>query len=366
MDVNIVKFDKYIDNFAKYSQIKTKLIYGSPDKIKNPFISIVIPTYKRPDILKQTLDSVFNQESVSFDYEVIVIDNDAKKSDLKTESLISSYNNFRLLYYRNEENIGPMGNWNRGIELARSKWISFLHDDDLLKSNYLLTIEKIIKRKENGDKEIGYIRPNAQAFYGKNLFELDLLADSSDKIISRIVKTIFNNSLKLKQINKIDVVIDGGSNVFGAPTCGTIINKKAVLEVGGYNEDYLPASDIYVPYNMLKEYRVYRTMEVLGYYRWYENDTLKKETLEGLIREFMLFSKFLSTSSKFIRIFRLEQYNSCLNYIKYRAKEAGVCLSLNDFNYCYKNKPNRIKVIILNCIRRCYQCFKIFQTFFYG
>ena len=40
------------------------------------FLSIVIPTYKRAEFLKEAIDSALNQKDVSINYEVIVVNND--------------------------------------------------------------------------------------------------------------------------------------------------------------------------------------------------------------------------------------------------------------------------------------------------
>ena len=48
------------NNFEKNSNSKSVKLYGK-QSINKPFISIVIPTYKRPCLLKFTIDSAINQ-----------------------------------------------------------------------------------------------------------------------------------------------------------------------------------------------------------------------------------------------------------------------------------------------------------------
>lgn len=53
-----------------------------------PLISIIISTYNRCESLKDTLDSLLNQEiDGSFDYEVIITDNNSKD---KTKEVVES------------------------------------------------------------------------------------------------------------------------------------------------------------------------------------------------------------------------------------------------------------------------------------
>ena len=44
------------------------------------------------------------------------------------------------MYMKNEENIGMFGNWNRALEVTRTKYVVLLHDDDWLTENYIETV----------------------------------------------------------------------------------------------------------------------------------------------------------------------------------------------------------------------------------
>lgn len=69
-DLSNFHFLKRRNNFVVAKGIKSKLIIGDLNT-KVPKLSIVIPTYKRADVLKDAVDSVFAQKGYS-DYEVIV------------------------------------------------------------------------------------------------------------------------------------------------------------------------------------------------------------------------------------------------------------------------------------------------------
>lgn len=136
-------FFEYKDNFAKYKHIKSNLLVGEIENILNPKITIAIPTYKRAVLISDSINSILNQ--VKFDdYEIIIIDNEANQEENETEKLMKQYNNPKILYYKNEENIGMFGNWNRCIELARGKYITILNDDDWLEEEFLYEMNKQI------------------------------------------------------------------------------------------------------------------------------------------------------------------------------------------------------------------------------
>lgn len=88
-------------------------------------VSVVIPTYNRPDLLTRAVDSVKNQTYSNI--EIIVVD-DASPID-PTEGL-SAYKDLHL--FRNSENMGACYSRNLGLSKAKGEFINFLDDDDLL------------------------------------------------------------------------------------------------------------------------------------------------------------------------------------------------------------------------------------------
>lgn len=144
--VDFSKWDSREDCFAKYKDVKSKLMYGKLPEEKTD-VSIMIPTYRRADLLKEAIESALNQKT-KYRYTISVIDNDAD-GDEATDKLMKEYceKHTNILYYRNEQNIGMFGNWNRCIELSRTEWLCMLHDDDMLMENYLETLYPIAEKK---------------------------------------------------------------------------------------------------------------------------------------------------------------------------------------------------------------------------
>jgi len=103
---------------------------------KPPEVTILLPTYKRCDLLKEALESALQQEDVR-DYQIIVADNEGVSISAETETslFMRDYVDSRVIYYRYDRQIS----WamDAVAALAKSKWICFLHDDDVLAPNYL-------------------------------------------------------------------------------------------------------------------------------------------------------------------------------------------------------------------------------------
>lgn len=91
-----------------------------------PRVSVVVPTYRRLDLLPAVLDSVRAQTFP--DFELIVSDNDA---DPAVEALVASYGDARLRYRHNGGNIGALRGGQAAYRAARAPLVATLHDDDL-------------------------------------------------------------------------------------------------------------------------------------------------------------------------------------------------------------------------------------------
>lgn len=94
--------------------------------IPMPMVSVVVPTYNRAGLLKETLDSIFSQTFT--DFELIIIDN---MSDDGTESYVRGIQDPRVRYFRNPNNGIIAVSRNLGIEKSRGTYVAFCDDDDL-------------------------------------------------------------------------------------------------------------------------------------------------------------------------------------------------------------------------------------------
>lgn len=95
-----------------------------------PLVSILIPTYDRPDYLEQALKSALSQTYENI--EIVISDN--SENDL-SEQMVNSYkampNGSKIRYIRNAENMGPIANQQQCLNLAQGEYINYLMDDDL-------------------------------------------------------------------------------------------------------------------------------------------------------------------------------------------------------------------------------------------
>ena len=249
-------FFQILDNFAKTKNIESICIIDSKLDFV-PKITIAIPTFKRADLLKEAINSALNQIDFS-DYDIIVVDNDPERN-CETEKLMNTYNDPRLGYYKNAENLQMSGNWNRAFQLARGEYLVLLHDDDLILNSFLCDCSKILAKRKN----IGILKPMAYKL-------------NSDKID---IKKLKNEAPKSSE--KIQRLYDF-SNFFSfkldSPT-GIVFKKKDVLELGGFNQDFFPVMDFCFAVVFSQRREVYIYHKYLSVYRVADNESLKLSCL---------------------------------------------------------------------------------------
>lgn len=90
-----------------------------------PQISVILCVYNGEKYLRQTINSVLSQTFTNFEF---IIRNDSSTD--KTEEIIKSYNDDRIIYVLHErQNIGEARNG--ACALARGKYIAVIDDDDV-------------------------------------------------------------------------------------------------------------------------------------------------------------------------------------------------------------------------------------------
>lgn len=297
---------KTSDNFAKTQDIPSELKYGSVDGYPVPMISIMIPTYQRPAFLKIALESALQQTKPTCRYEVVVIDNEYSDGVSETEALIRQYQDDRLLYYQNKQNLGLVGNWNRCITLARGEWVAYLHDDDVLMPDYLNKILQLLSKKRDID---GIMTLYHELHQGENA---DSQLPRAKSVKSGLYDRLSRN--KLMPLRQVDSVMKIG-NVYGPPTCGSIFRRACLVSSGGFNDTLYPSFDWFYLYAYSKRFRLYRSMERLAYYRVFVNVSLKDETKAAFLRHRIQFREDVARDTRvgaFLKRFFVNEQNQAL------------------------------------------------------
>lgn len=174
-------------------------------------VSVVIPTYNRSSLIKNTIDSVLNQTYENF--ELIIVD-DASTDN--TEEIIRKYEDVRIRFIKLEENSQGTKPRNIGIQQSKGEYIALLDSDD----EWLPTkLEKQVEflQKFNDDRMVCFtdlvLKEKKKTTYSSNrklnkddnileyiLLEGNWVQTSTYMFSSRMGKeTLFSPSLKKHQ-----------------------------------------------------------------------------------------------------------------------------------------------------------------------
>ena len=109
-------------------------------------VTVLMPAYNAEKYIRQSIDSILNQSLPDF---ILLIIDDGSTD--KTEEIIHSYNDKRIVYIKNEKNIGVKETLNKGIAIADTEYIARMDADDIaIRERLELQLEYMDSNKEIG------------------------------------------------------------------------------------------------------------------------------------------------------------------------------------------------------------------------
>jgi glycosyltransferase involved in cell wall biosynthesis len=113
-----------------------------------PVVTFVVPCYKLAHFLPECVASILSQ--TYRDFEVLIMDDCSPDN---TAEVANSFRDPRVRYVRSETNLGNLRNYNKGIGLARGRYVWLISADDRLRRDYVL--ERYVQLME-AHPRIGY------------------------------------------------------------------------------------------------------------------------------------------------------------------------------------------------------------------
>ncbi|MEM7334550.1 MAG: glycosyltransferase [Chloroflexota bacterium] len=107
-------------------------------------ISVIIPSYDRPEQLKRCLAGFHFLQAPSFRYEIVVVD-DGSSNPLKP-LLAPQFDALPICWLR-QDNLGPATARNYGASIAQGQFIAFIDDDCLPHASWLVTLWDILSNQ---------------------------------------------------------------------------------------------------------------------------------------------------------------------------------------------------------------------------
>lgn len=112
---------------------------------KTPMLTIAIPTYNRSKTLEKIIQQLKDQPNQDF---IFLISDDQSSDD--TREMVKRYQKqmINLFYHRNEVNLGYSGNVCKLYEIATTRYIWFVCDDDMILPNAVGDVIAALKKYE--------------------------------------------------------------------------------------------------------------------------------------------------------------------------------------------------------------------------
>jgi len=234
----------------------------------NPKVSVCIPTYNYGYLIEDALKSVLHQNYN--DYEIIIIDN---ASSDNTEKVVKSFDDKRIKYFKNKQNIGFTKNLNRGLELAVGEYIVYLCADDYWLPNIL-------------EKEVEVLESHPTAVLVHTGYRSIYRIKGRDEIRRDAIlwpAGIHNGNEMIKYFFKKCVV-------FVWP----MVRRKILQILGGFDERMTMAPENHMWLRVVLEGDVAYIPEPLYAFRYHGNNLGVELQKKGIIlEELLLFSKAL-------------------------------------------------------------------------
>ncbi|KAA3661579.1 MAG: glycosyltransferase family 2 protein, partial [Chloroflexi bacterium] len=102
------------------------------NKVTNPTVSVIIPSYNYANFLPEAVESIFNQTFQ--DFEVIVVDDGSTDN---TQEVVQTFMVRDRFHYIYQENQGLAATRNTGLRAAKGDFVAFLDADDIILPNKL-------------------------------------------------------------------------------------------------------------------------------------------------------------------------------------------------------------------------------------
>jgi glycosyltransferase involved in cell wall biosynthesis len=173
--------------------------------------------------------------------EIVVSDN---ASPDHTADLVKSYDDKRIRYFRQEENIGSKGNMNFCLEQARGVYFQMLHDDDTIEPDFIETCMRGADYREDA----GLIMTGARI-----IDEQGNVVAEKENITSGYSTEDFFLAWYRQEILML--------------LCSVLFNTRLLREAGGFREEYGNFDDVAAEFTVAARMRRVDIPEVKATFR---------------------------------------------------------------------------------------------------
>lgn len=245
-------------------------------------VTICIPIYNGEKYLEKTLNSLINQTYKNI--EILIGDNGSVDS---TEEIVKKYqeSDKRISYIKNEQNLGYSGNCNKLVSISKGDYIAIFHADDIYDSQI---IEKEVKALEENLDLVG-------------VFTFGNMINEADEIIGEILnRKVFKKREEITKLNLkeyLSEVLEIGNFLI----CPTGMVRRNIYQKTEYSSTVKLVEDMDMWINLLKQGNLGIINEKLINYRVHAQQAssfFREENFESLPLDILLLESYINNDKK--------------------------------------------------------------------
>lgn len=228
-------------------------------------LSICVPTYNGERYIRQALESILSQSYR--DFEVIVVDDGSTDQTVDLIQLVQAFGDPRLRVYQNRQRLGIPRNWNKCLDLASGEYVCIFHQDDTMLPDNVARKMAVLR----ADPAIGFVHSLAEP-----IMEAQAPTKLGDWMEQAEEDFVCDGERYFRKL-----LLHG--DCICAPT--VVAQRKALLEVGGFDEDLGYACDYEMWLKLCVNKPVAFVHARLVQYRWHAQNASHAYRFERGVEE---------------------------------------------------------------------------------
>ncbi len=221
-------------------------------------VTLFVPTYNGAPWIKEALASALAQSYTHFE---LLVTDDASTDE--TVALVRQISDPRIRIVTAEKNLGLVGNWNRGIQLAHGGLVKFLFQDDRLEPRCLERLVPLFTQNPH----LG------MAFTPRSIL-LEQPGDPGARAWRECFATLHHRFEGLAEVNSGRLLFDQWAragfrdNWVGEPSC-VMVRRSCFERLGGFNSRMYQGVDFEMWIRLMYFYDVGFIDEPLAEFRFH-------------------------------------------------------------------------------------------------
>lgn len=265
------------DAFADAAGVPSHLRYEAGPRVDQPMVSISIPTFRRAELLLETVASAIDQLT-DVTFEINIVDNDPDPdANVATISRLPAAPGATLRYFVNDTNIGMFPNWNRCIEVARGQWVTVLNDDDVLAPDFVARMVALVRG-----------RPAIEGLVCQTGF-IDRREDAAPEparqgLARRAWRFLVNRRYDRDGLARITPRVLFFGNELSS-SLGFLFKRDVALALGGFRPEDWPSADYLLYARFATRGTLFLARDELAKVGIGENESLRPEAMMGFMTQ---------------------------------------------------------------------------------